>query len=525
MAVKGRRGNRPIPYEVMQVGITGMRDSYDPPTGDPKKASIIQNGYPFMAGQMGGVLGRPGFRLFGTQLGTVGFRRGQLIFQFTRQNGTEYTIAFVGGLMYQMNWAARTITPIALGGGVTVSQTAKLYAVTFQDKMVVSDGVNLMWTWDGTTFANLVNAPVAFGKPVVYYAKLFVINAANKLQIQWSEENDPTLGWAMAIYDNTWIVGQADQQPLTALLASNEALYTFRLRSIGKIEGAVTRNFKTEGTRAGVSTTVGTASPDSVTFHNDEIWFLDADSQTHVIRAGTAPLPVWADFRETTRSIPRPYLDAAVGLNYTAAGLMLMCVAQVGSTIPNLILVFNGDTYEALGVWRGFTFLTIGMVKDESLRPVMVHLSDDGYIYDHGRPEDSIWDDFVGTAGGAVAIEHKVVGTPQGWEFDREVDWSELTIMSRADSNMNLSVRYETPRGYGTYQSAVAAGGFALYGLGVYGVATYARSTPELRKKLGIKKLGRWIKPEVQHQTLGERFGFLGWRAMGYAMPSEINVP
>lgn len=507
----------------MQLGITGMRDSFDPPTGNPKKASLIQNAYPFLSEQGGGILGRPGFRLFGTQLGTPGFRRGQLVHQYTKQSGVERTMAFVGGLMYELNWTARTISNVALGGGVVVSQTAKLYAVTFGDKMVVSDGVNKPWTWDGAAFVSLVNAPVIYGKMVIYYAKLFGINAANKLQIQWSEENDPTIGWSMAVYDNTWILGQADQNPLTALLASNEALYFFRERSIGKIEGAVTRQFRSEGTRAGVSPSVGTKSPDSIVFHNQEIWFLDADSQAHVIRPGAEPLAVWQDFRETTRQIPRLYLDAAVGMDYTAAGLVLFAVAQVGSTVPNLILVYHAETLEALAVWRGFSFLTIGMVKDESLRPVMVHLSDDGYVYDHGRPEDAIWND--GFQAGTVPIEHKVIGTPQGWEFDREVDWSELTIIGRADSAMNLNIRYETPRAVSPFQSVTAGGGYAIYGAAIYGVALYAAITPEIRRKVGIKRLGRWIKPEVQHLTLGQRFGFLGWRAMGYAMPPEINVP
>jgi hypothetical protein len=518
-----RRNNAPIPYEVAQVGITGMRDSYDPTTGDPKKATLIQNGYPYLAEQGGGILDAPGFRLFGTQLGSAGLRTGQLVYQFTKQNGTQYTIVFVGGLMYQLNWGARTISPIALGGGVVVSNSAKLYAVTFSDKLIVSDGVNKPWSWDGTTFVSLANAPVAFGKPVVYYAKLFFINAANRLQFQWSEENDPTIGYATAIYDNTWIFGQADQNPLTALFATNEALYVFRERSIGYVSGAVTRTFRTDGTRSGISGSVGTTSPDSIIYRNGQIWFLDADGQAQVFGLGTEPIPIWEDFRENTRLIPRTILPLAVTLDYTPANLVLMGAAQVGSTIPNMFLVFHPDTREALAIWRGYSFTTAAMVKDDSLRPVIVHLSDDGYVYDHGNPEDSIFD--YGFQSGTVAVQHKIVGTPQGWSFEREVDWSELTAIVRANSAMHLNLTYETPRGRGSSQAVVASGGYAVYGVGIYGVSLYAAATPELRRKIGIKKLGRWIKPEILHQTVGERFGFLGWRAMGYAMPSEINVP
>lgn len=518
-----RRSRRPIPYEVTQIGITGMLDSYDPPTGNPRKASLIQNCYPYLSAETGGCLDRPGFRLFGTQLGSPGLRQGQLVCQFTKQVGTEYTIAFVGGLMYQLNWGPRTITPIALGGGVVLSTTAKLYAVTFTDKLVVTDGINKPWTWDGTTFAVLANAPVIFGKPVIYYAKLFGINAANRLQIQWSEENDPTIGYATAIYDNTWTLGQADQNQLTALLATNEALYYFRARSIGYITGAVTRSFRTDGTRAGISGSVGTTSPDSIIFRLGQVWFTDADGQAQVFHLGTEPVPIWEDFRENTRLIPRTILSLAVGLDYTPANLLLMGVAQVGSTIPNIFLVFHPDTREALAIWRGFTYTTAAMVKDDSLRPVVVHLSDDGYVYDHGNPEDAIWDD--GFASGAVAVEHKIIGTPQGWNFSREIDWSEFTVVVRSTSPMHLNLAYTTPRGRGPTQALVATGGFALYGSGVYGVSRYSATSPEVRKKVGIKRLGRWIQPEIQHQTLGERFGFLGWQVLGFAMPSEIDVP
>lgn len=523
---RARRSRAPVPYEVTQAAITGMRDSYDSTTADPRKAFLIQNAYPFLSEIGGGMVGRPGFRLFGTQLGAPGARNGQLITQLTKLNGTEHTIAFVGGLMYELDWGARTITNIPLGGGVVVNAAAKLYAVTFADRLVVTDGVNLPWTWNGAAFQVLVNAPVIYGKPVVYYAKLFCINAANRIQLQWSEENDPTTGYATAIYDNTWILGQADQNQLTALAASNDALYVFRERSIGKIEGAVTRQFRADGTRAGVSNSVGSKSPDGIAFHNDELWFVDADGQPHMIRPGAEPVPVWEDFRETIRLLPRVHLDEAVALDYTPAGLFLFALAQVGSTIPNLFLVYNPATPEAVAVWRGFGAMTAAMVKDDTLRPVMVHLSDDGFVYDHGRPEDSLFDDFTGTVGGAIAIEHRVIGTPQGMDLDREVDWSELTIIGRADSPMHLNVRYETPRGVSAYQQVVAAvGGYSVYGSAIYGVSVYSLPVPEIRRKIGIKRLGRWIKPEVQHQTVGERFGFLAWRALGYAMPGEINVP
>ena len=90
----------------------------------------------------------------------------------------------MGGKFYTYNWGTDVFTEVVTAANfttasITLSSTAKCYAVTMADKMVVTDGVNTPWMWDGTTGASgltkLTNCPVLYGRPTVYYAKLFGI--------------------------------------------------------------------------------------------------------------------------------------------------------------------------------------------------------------------------------------------------------------------------------------------------------------------------------------------------------------
>ena len=102
-----------------------------------------------------------------------------------------------------------------------------LFAASIADACIVHDGTNTpLRVYDLDTLipssAALSNAPVFYGQPVPYYAKLFAIKAAERNVIVWSEENDPTIGYESTPYSNSWEIGQTDQAPLYALAATNE---------------------------------------------------------------------------------------------------------------------------------------------------------------------------------------------------------------------------------------------------------------------------------------------------------------
>jgi hypothetical protein len=71
----------------------------------------------------------------------------------------------------------------------------------------------------------------------VYYAKLFMLKRDRKT-IVWSEENQPNTGYEAGGYNNAWELTQTSNEPLTAIIGTNEALYYGRKTSVGAIRGA-----------------------------------------------------------------------------------------------------------------------------------------------------------------------------------------------------------------------------------------------------------------------------------------------
>lgn len=514
----------------------GMRDALDPVVAVPDRARLLQNCYPLDPVNGSAVVGRPGFRQAGSQLGAVGKRAGQLVCEFTKRDGTTRTVAIVGGQgIYTFNWTTRAWTQVVTvanltTASITLSETARCYAVTFTDKLVISDGVNKPFTWDGTSGAgglvSLTNCPVLYGQPVVYYAKLFGIKNTERSTLVWSEENAPNTGYEATGYNNAWTLSQTNSEGFYALCATDEALYCFRARSVTKVLGAVSPTFSSTGTREAVSEEVGTASPASVVrTSNGMIYFLDSLGRPQGIVPGVGLVdpPIWADVRETVRgvdtatsalAVAQSWIDAetrTVGLGFADLG-QLSCTASV-QIAP--------QTNAPVAVFRGYTFDRIGTVYNASMRRVLMHLSTDGYAYDHGTEDGSIWDD--GLAAGTVAIAHRVRSMPLG--FDTEVDkhWLRLDLSVRVATTMTLSVQYETPRGNNTAQSlsVSAAGGYALVGFAVVGTDRLSSGEwLETHKATGWNGFGRWLSWVVEHETVGERFGL----AMGTARARPLNM-
>jgi len=515
------------PESVTQGSFTGMRDSLDPQTADPRKAYLLQNVYPQDEKFGGGTVGRPGFRVTHvTALGSAGKRTTQGMYQYTKLDGTEITIGICGGQFYTYNWTTRvwteslTVANLA-SASITLSETARCYFLTFGNEVLVSDGANTPWTWDGTAnggLTKLTNAPVFYGQPVVHYAKVFAIKNTERSAIVWSEEAAANTGYEAGGYNNAWTLGQTDQEALFALYATNEVLYYFRGRSTGAISGQVTTNFATTGTREGVSETVGTESPAAVTGHSGDVYFVDADGRPRMIRTGLGLVEdFWDDARQTIEHYPRAQIADWLAVDYTPAKLILYGVTELGDTDPaqTLVVSYATGTPVFAGIWQGYTFLTLDMVKDGNLAPTLMHGSTDGYYYDHGNPEGTLWDDALQS--GTVAIDHAIEGSVIGYDTDTDKHFDRLDLSLRAKSDMNsMAVRLTTPNGTEDSSAFALTGGFSLWDVAVWDTDSWSVAGIEKHHALGFASYGRWARPRITHSAVGEQFGLNAWKLTYY---------
>lgn len=500
----------PQPSESLcQLTFKGMHDSEDPQTANPTYARLIQNAYSIDSAMGARVIGRPGFAQIGAQIGAAG--RVQGFYQFTKLDGTEYTICIAGGKFYTLNWGTSTWTEDT-PSAASISTTATCFFVTIADKVVISDGTNTPWTWDGTDDAVLSNCPVLYGQPTVYYAKLFGIKNTERSTLVWSEENDPTTGYEAGGYNNAWTLGQTDQAPLYGIRGSNEALYYWRARSIGSIRGAVDADFINSGTREGVSQTVGTISPDGIVVGPEDFYFTDADGRPRSVSIGSGRLNdvMWRNLRETIPDFDESKLDKSRAVYDPITNVVLLGAVADSSTECDRYVAVDVAGSDIAGIWKGWTATAMGIVKNASGVPVILHGSANGYVYLHGLPTGSTWNDQANaTDGGTAAITHVVTGSPLGAHMYASRKFLRWDINLWMETDITFTPSYQTPRG----------------SVNVTAKTVDLSSFPvEYHVSIGLNGDGRWIAPTITHSSGSERFGLERWcvRAVTYGQEPEI---
>lgn len=526
MAVQARaatpirvRPPRPVPG-LVSLPYTGMRDSPDPSAADPRKAYLLQNVYPGVTRFGEGIWGRGGLQVLGAQGGSSGARRTQRHYDFVKADQTRYRVRFVGGVMQTLDWNTRTWTTVAYSGGVAVDSSARIFVLTFTDQLVVTDGVNKPWMWDGSTFTLLTNWPVVYGPMTIYYAKLFGIKSADRKTFVWCEENQPNTGMEAGGYNNAWDFVQTSADALTLLLGTNDYLYVYRTKATEYVTGEVSDNFKSTGTRSGISETIGTSSPFAVLV-GQKVFTLDSDGHPQVMTIGGGyeeVAPIWQDAQQTLRRVPLDKLDKACACYYSRSNLVLYGIAGLGADDPNQVIVYDGTRAEFVGVWRwgrGETFASLDTITAADKTTTLLHGSLDGYTYEHGDPEGSLWDDQL--VSGTLPITHIVDGTPIGYDVAEEKTFSEIHASFRLKGTLaDMKLNYVTPYGTAAEQTfELTGGGFSVWGGTTWGGSVWSSSMQERHGVVGVDATGRWIRPRVRHSGLGEQFGFLGFRIVG----------
>lgn len=508
-----------------------MSDSEAPAASRSGRCKSIVNCYRQIGQNTIRIVGRPGSTIAGTALGSGPI---QYIGQFTKTTGTEYTVAISGGEIYTYSWGGdawtkQVSTANLTTASITLSGTANMFCKTFQDTLIISDGVNVPITWDGTAGAGgLVkgtNIPVAFGEPIIYYTKAFFIKSTERDAIVWSEEGTFNTGYEAGGYNNAWSLGGTKSEAIYALAARNDSLGVLRARSTTTITGAVNDAFTSTGTRASVSEAIGSTSPGGTIVLDDGTVTLDADAlpQYWPQGGGYAQTPSMADdCLQTLASIPRTTLANAQWTYDPETNLVQLWLGDTGTNnlTQGLMFEWTGSTPNFVGLWTlPRTATRVGMVKDTNGVPRLMHGTSAGTVYYHGTPLGTQWSD------SGTPITHTVVGPALGYDTDIEAVFDELTIVGFSASGMtNVRVDYETPYGEPSAAQTItfAGSGFVL-DQSYLDIDSLSDTAGELRKRIGTRAFGRWMRPRIVHSYGSEQFGLelITARALAEGAPSE----
>ncbi len=529
--------------------LKGVRDSQTPGTPQADLARDARNMYVRPGPVGGGLFGRPGYEVMGTTTSMdittqQSWTTPQGILSWTDANGVNKTTLCADGVLWDYDWSSDTWTNVVTAGNLTtasvvLSTTApRVSLVPFAGKLMISDGVNDLVTWTGASgaggIAQIANVGPFVGPLTVYYAKLFGIlkddaGAGPSKTLAWSEENDPTLGWNVAPYNNAWDNPGGYTEPLKAVCGTNDALYVFRQRRIIAITGAVDADFQTAGTRANVSEITGTLSPWAVGVVSQGVMFLDEDAAPHLIQFGAVePVDLWLDCVVTTRETPRLQLAQAIILRDAQTEHILVGLPQVGATAVTRWLAFHDQTLQYAGFWECGTALIAGEVEDNTGLTRWAHVNATG-AFAHGLVTIGPFQDE--TAYDTIApIPYSVTTPLQGYELSDELRVDALEASVPVCTASSVTMTYETARGAGSAQVVnlpSTAGGFMLdqdfLDDGVF--IRPGGASANRRAMAWCHGRGRGVQATIRHQEAGRSFGVDVLRVRTYRTPGHQRAP
>lgn len=423
-----RRKSSDGSFELRAGPFRGVFDSDDMVAGRTQRLYSARNCYIPDLQNGSAVLQRHGFLGLAGQLGTSTGRVGQCVYLHRRLDGTLDRLFVVGGVLYRWDGDA-TFTDIT-PAGISIEPTNPVFMVSFNDRVVVSDGHNKPWLlnpYDDTgveiELDDLGTSYSLQGPPVAYAGKVFGIlkatggdrlmteagdlliteqAAADHLLTElgsgfrntliWSLEADATTGYDQADYDYTWQLTQSSSELLSALYADEGMMLYFRVKGIGSITGSTVDDFKAQATRDAVHASLGTDAPAAVIAAGEgrKVFFVDLDGRVHMVPVGGQPRQLWYPTRQNVSA------NAGLEANRTEVARYARAAYHEGY---NLVLftiwsrreihAFDADTGTYVGVWNGPNTVYIdamGATVDAAGRSCFVLLG--SYEFGFGDPYD-----------------------------------------------------------------------------------------------------------------------------------------
>lgn len=370
----------------------------------------------------GMIFGRPGSVQVGDTM--PGGEKVQGPFYFEEEDGTDHTIAFSNGVMYEYDWVGETWDSVSFGAsGVVVDVDADIVSVRFQGQIVFTDRVNDPWMWDGTTFTVLTAAPVA-GHVTIYFSKLFFSDVpGNEFTFYWSNEFDPTTGYTAA---ESWDFSGVDPGPVLALTGTQEGLIVWKQDTITLVQGAVEENFSTEANRATISNTFGLIAPRSIVQLERDIYFLSPEGPKRIRGSYGAPEDLgrgriafsWSRFN-------RQAWDRVFGV-YDPLMRHVLWFGPTTTSALDLWVGYSPFTDEVtnrpdMGFWIGEGFAPHGgaVVRDNLGQQRILLGLDAGVVYGYGST--GLYDD--NGVGISRRVESRVHGRDiHGWKHADRLD-------------------------------------------------------------------------------------------------------
>ncbi len=179
------------------------------------------------------------------------------IHRYCKSDGTHHLLIQSGTVLYKYAYDGTTVfgTPTSLATGLNA---AKFRSVVWRDNLILTNGIDVVKTFDGTSLTTLAGSPPKSKVIKVYGNRLYLVDVANPNSIRFSDLEDPTTWAALNIIK----IRDNDGDVITGISPQSGGLVVFKNRSIWTLYGTSLDSFRIP--EAPNSDSIGCPTPDSI---------------------------------------------------------------------------------------------------------------------------------------------------------------------------------------------------------------------------------------------------------------------
>jgi hypothetical protein len=433
-------------------------------------------------------------RLGKTTLLTNSLGSGKVIsmHRYSKADGTQKLLVQHGTSLYAATWdgaAAISTMGAAIKTGLTVNSV--LRSVVWKDKIYLTNGTENIFTYDGTTVADLAGSPPKSYTIKVYANRLWIVDAANPNQVRFSDLEGPTVWDAL----NVILVRDNDGDIITGLSPVAGGMVILKRNSVFPLYGTNKDNLRIGEP---ISRYVGCQGysayiDDGVFLGKDNLYRFDLSSVT---------------------PFPETHTEYIAGLTVTQKQSVQIAVhpierraLMITGNADNDILVIDGKYNGAITRWQGLN-VSCMVAADDKNDPGTLIFGDktDGKLFTYKGDDDD-------SAAIVWTIKHgytdEGIGKEKIWRtFEPEFEFASaggylISISADVDNEMTT----ETAAISGSFVTSTAG----IWGTSVWGTGTWGASRTVLKPRFEFHTIRG---DRVSFQTsAGQRTKYNGYKS------------
>jgi hypothetical protein len=168
-----------------------------------------------------------------------------------------------------------------------------------------------------------------------------------------------------------------------------------------------------------------------------------------------------------------------------------------------------------------------GIVKNADGEPRLLHGDNSGYVYVHGTPNGSLWDDEFQSATEPVAHSIRLPYIGQDTlDIEKSFDRLDVTLHAR-NPLTNIMVLATTTYGLSELGpiSLAPEAAFSLWDVAFWDEDYWSSESTNAHLAVGLASYGPYIELEITHSALTEEFGVLAASVMARPLSQYPEMP